>query len=105
MAFIRVHHGAMHRADHVRRPGMKTVVEETCEQAWLVAAEHLAGSVGHTDYNMVVEIAKPALHNPADIAMRKVVDAFFCEREVNRVSTVADTIFPAAQYLDHGRRG
>lgn len=84
---------------------MKTVCEETCEQAWLIAAEHLAVADGYTDYNMVVEIAKPALHNSADVAIRKVVDAFFRDREVNRVSTVADTIFPAAQYLDHGSRG
>lgn len=84
---------------------MIPITENTCEQAWLVAAERLAEADGNVAYNMVVEIAKPTLHEEADLRARRTVDAFFRQRDVNRVSTVADTIFPSAQYVDHGRRG
>lgn len=84
---------------------MKTVIEETCEQAWLVAAEHLAGISGHTEYNMVVEIAKPTLHEDADRRVRRTVDQFLRRHDANPITTVAGTIFPTADYKDHGSRG
>lgn len=84
---------------------MKTVIEETCERAWLTAAEHLAEVSGHAEYNMVVEIAKPTLHGDEDRRVRHTVDGFLRSRAANPITTVAGTIFPAADYKNHGARG
>ena len=84
---------------------MIAIIEETCERAWLGASEHLAAANGYIEYNMIIEIAKPTLHEASDRRSRTVVDEFLKTHDVNRVGTVADTIFPSAQYLDHGARG
>jgi hypothetical protein len=84
---------------------MIAIIEKTCERAWLRASEHLASADGYVDYNMIIEIAKPTLHEASDRRARTVVDEFFKKHEANRVGTVADTIFPSAQYVDHGARG
>jgi hypothetical protein len=85
---------------------VKPIGGETCERTWLNAAEHLASLKGsYTEYNLVVEIEHPTVHGPADHRVRKVVDDFLRAKRANPISTVAGTIFPAAEYLDHGVRG
>ena len=84
---------------------MIPIVAETCERAWLAAAEHLVARSGHTEYNLVVEIAKPADHDDADRRVRRVVDDFLRRHDANPLSTVAGTIFPTAEYVDHGPAG
>lgn len=84
---------------------MKAITQDSCETAWLEAAEHLASASGHTDYNLVVEIAKPAIHNAADVRVRSKVDAFLRAHKANPLSTVAGTIFPVSEYLNYGSRG
>jgi hypothetical protein len=79
--------------------------KETCEQAWLAAAEHLAKPGAHTDYNLVVEILKPTRHDEADRRVRAVVDGFLRRHQASPVTTVAGTIFPAAEYVNHGTQG
>lgn len=84
---------------------MKGIAQTTCELAWLEAAEHLAGLSSHTEYNLIVEITKPTLHEAADHRIRSTVDRFLRDHKANPVATVAGTIFPAAEYMSHGRRG
>src|SRR5512138_3297576 len=47
---------------------VKPISEETCERAWLAAAEHLSTG-SHTEYNLIVEIEKPAEHAKQDHAV------------------------------------
>lgn len=84
---------------------MIAVEERSCERAWLAVAEHLASCSGHVDYNIVVEVAQPAIHDQYDGRVYELVDRFLRDHKANPVSTVADTIFPAAQYLESGSRG
>lgn len=84
---------------------MKAITQDSCETAWLEAAEHLASASGHTDYNLVVEIAKPAIHDAADLRLRSKVDAFLRAHGANPLSTVAGTIFPVSEYRNFGSRG
>jgi hypothetical protein len=84
---------------------MIPIAEETCERAWLAAAEHLAAKNDHVDYNLIVEISKPTVHDEVDRRMRAAVDSFLHTHHANPVTTVAGTIFPAAEYVDHGSRG
>jgi thymidylate synthase len=83
---------------------VKPICGETCERAWLAAAEHLS-SGSHTEYNLIVEIEKPSVHDAADHAVRKTVDDFLKSKRANPCSAVAGTIFPAAEYLNHGAKG
>ena len=83
---------------------MKPITGETCERAWLAAAEHLSTG-SHTEYNLIVEIEKPAQHDEADHAVRKTVDKFLTSKGAQPCTTVAGTIFPAAEYVNHGARG
>jgi hypothetical protein len=45
------------------------------------------------------------LHEPADHRVRATVDQFLRAHNANPLSTVAGTIFPSAEYVNHGRRG
>lgn len=83
---------------------MKAISAETCERAWLAAAEHLSTG-SHTEYNLIVEVEKPAVHYDADHAVRKILDNFLTSKDAQPCSTVAGTIFPAAEYMNHGARG
>lgn len=84
---------------------MKAVTQESCELAWLEAAEHLAKMREHTEYNLIVEITKPAQRNDADRRIKSTVDQFLRAQKVNPLSTVAGTIFPISEYLNFGKRG
>lgn len=84
---------------------MKAISEKTCERAWLAAVEHLASVPEQTEYNLVVEIEKPAHHDAEDHRVRDLVDRFLRSHGAKPLSTVAGTIFPAAEYLNHGSRG
>lgn len=83
---------------------MKPISKDTCERAWLAAAEHLATGT-HTEYNLIVEIIQPSRHDEADLSLRSVVDEFLVARRAQPCSTVAGTIFPAAEYVNHGADG
>ncbi len=84
---------------------MTPIVQTTCELAWLEAAEHLAQVSDNSEYNLVVEIAKPTWHTAADLRVRATVDQFLRRHNTHPISTVAGTIFPAAEYVNHGVRG
>jgi hypothetical protein len=84
---------------------MMPISQTTCEQAWLAAAGHLAAASGHTEYNLIAEITKPTQHDAADRRVRRVVDDFLRAHQVNPITAVAGTIFPAAEYVNYGVRG
>lgn len=84
---------------------MKAISQITCERAWLEAAEYLVQASGHTEYNLIVEITKPTLHEAAEHRIRATVDHFLRSHKANPISTVAGTIFPASEYVNYGARG
>ena len=84
---------------------MKAITQESCERAWLEAAEHLAGVRQRTEYNLIVEITKPTMHDDADRRIQSTVDQFLRSYDANPLSTVAGTIFPVSEYRNFGTRG
>jgi hypothetical protein len=85
---------------------MKCMTHRTCEAAWFAAARFLQGATAHREaHNLVVEIQEPAAHTEVDLRMREQLDAFLRVHDANPVFTVAETIFPAAQYKEEGVRG
>ena len=83
---------------------MKPISAVSCERAWLEAAEHLSKG-SHTEYNLIIEIEKPAEHDAADQQIRMIVDDFLRSKRAHPCSTVAGTIFPASEYINHGSHG
>ena len=85
---------------------MKPISGTSCERVWLEAAEYLADEAqDHTEYNMIVEVQNPTARDDADRRIRGVVDEFLTSRGSWPLTAVAGTIFPAAEYRDHGTRG
>src|SRR5258706_15450686 len=77
------------------------VSEKDVSSAWVAALGTLMRAGGDA-VNLTVAIAEPTAE---DAGVRKVLDAFIAEqrrarpRAVQRVSTVANTLFPSAWYL------
>lgn len=74
---------------------------ETRAEAWLLAAEAMR-SKHERLYNVVLEINRPNLATPASRAIEAKVDAFLREFGAQPNHTVAETIFPAAEYRQGG---
>lgn len=79
----------------------KLVVAENLSEGWLAGLEALIGANGHF-VNLMVTISNPL---DEDVKIRESLDVFLEERRgwkvqpsVERVSTVANTIFPQALY-------
>lgn len=69
----------------------------TRAEAWLLAAEHMMGTHERA-YNLILEIERPGLATSASRAIEKKVDQFLQKHEAQPMHTVAETIFPAAEY-------
>ncbi len=69
--------------------------------AWLNAAKILCK---HRDraYNVIVEVEDPALVTPRSRAIEARVDAFLAAHDCQPIHTVAETIFPSAEYVTGG---
>lgn len=84
---------------------MKAITAETCEAGWLAGLEHLMGCPGRIEHNLMLEIAEPAKHSTADHRLRVTVDEFLTTHGAYPISTVAETIFPGAEYRRSGVHG
>ncbi|HAE55168.1 hypothetical protein [Parvibaculum sp.] len=73
----------------------------TRAEAWLMAAEHMQ-MTHEREYNVVLEILRPGLATPVSRKIEDKVDAFLRNFKAQPVHTVAETIFPAAEYLHGG---
>jgi hypothetical protein len=80
---------------------MLTAGDQTRAGAWLDAAEKLWLAKGPI-YNLIVEVAEPALATAASRAVEARVDEFLRQQDCQPVQTVADTIFPTTEYLSGG---
>lgn len=79
---------------------MIAVSKRTRAEAWLVAAAALRETHSRL-YNVIVEIQEPGLATAGSRAVENVVDTFLRKYDAQPTHTVAETIFPAAEY----RRG
>lgn len=80
---------------------METRSHQTRAGAWLDAAE-LLNSVKKPIYNLVVEVAEPTLATDASRAVEQRVDSFLAQYDCQPIETVAETIFPASEYISGG---
>jgi hypothetical protein len=84
---------------------MTAITEQTCTKAWLAAARHLNSQVNWRAYNIVLEIKDPLGLPADDRRVHDLVDNFLLEKADKRLSTIINTIFPAALYCRYGRAG
>lgn len=75
--------------------------DKTRAGAWLKAAKILRTHKERA-YNLIVEVEDPALGTPQSRAIEARVDAFLQAHGSQPIHTVAETIFPAAEYVTGG---
>jgi hypothetical protein len=73
----------------------------TRAEAWVLAAEAMQQAHARL-YNVVLEIEKPGLVTPQSRAVEAAVDQFLRSYDMFPIHTVAETIFPAAEYRQGG---
>jgi hypothetical protein len=84
---------------------VRAIEGETCEASWLAAAQYLLACHGHEQHNLIVEVAQPTQHSPQDRRIRGRIDDFLRNHDAQPLATVAETIFPAAEYRSGGSLG
>jgi hypothetical protein len=75
--------------------------QRDCESAWREAVRAVAGQVGHSAYNVILDIADSTLDATRQNPQIAVVDDFLNGYDKS-VETVANTIFPAGLYYRYG---
>jgi len=80
---------------------MTPLSDTTRAGAWLQAARALFDK-GDRIYNLILEVHQPSAATPASRAIEKQVDDFLREHECQPNQTVAETIFPATEYMRGG---
>lgn len=86
---------------------MKPITGETREDAWLQAMRHLYDLDDHIEYNLILEIKKPTGSDEKSKIIRDSLDGLLkCSSDnLYPIHTVADTIFPSAEYKKHKLKG
>ncbi|MBR8843167.1 hypothetical protein [Pseudoalteromonas sp. JC3] len=85
---------------------MHVISTETREEAWLQAVKHLKNCTSHKiEYNLILEVKKPALTNVRTKNIRDKFDSFAQTYLPYNSHTVAETIFPASLYKKYGSEG
>ena len=74
---------------------------KTRAEVWLNAVRVLHDSKSRL-YNLILEVNEPELTTSASRAIEKLVDAFLRDHNCQPLHTVAETIFPAAEYRQGG---
>ena len=73
------------------------ITAKTCTEAWLGAANLLAGTADRIAYNVILDIEQPITVTEVDQRIVEAVDRFLKKNEADPVATVAATIFPASR--------
>lgn len=84
---------------------LHTVRGNSCGEAWLKAANWLAGQPQRSSFNMIVGIEKPTFVSRSDFHIVQTVDKFLEAHDKAPTVTVAGTIFPAGLYKRNGSKG
>lgn len=83
---------------------MKLITGATIPAVWLDAAEHLIAA-GGADYDVFLNVATPTVYSATDRAILKTLDDFLRDAGGQRITTVAETIFPMSYYRRKGSAG
>lgn len=85
---------------------MKLISGETREEVWLEALEHLLlHAEDSIEYDLILEVKKPGLSSSRSREVRKELDVLLRDAKKYSVHTVAETIFPSAEYKSHQLKG
>ena len=84
---------------------MRAIEGQTCAESWLEALDYLVGCRWHEQHNLILEVARPANRSDRDRYILGIVDRFLVDHGSQPLSTVAETIFPGAEYRRSGVRG
>lgn len=78
---------------------MKLIAGETREEVWLSAIEHLLKEAeDRIEYDLILEISSPGSSNSRSKSIRSDFDDLLAGAREYSVNTVAETIFPLAEY-------
>jgi hypothetical protein len=83
---------------------MKLIQEQTLVRAWVAGAKHIQSTPNWDEFNLILAVADPTALGAVDKSNYEKMDAFLKSRH-RSVHTVAETIFPASEYIRHGTRG
>ena len=84
---------------------MKLIPTATVAEAWVEGCRHLGGLPNWTDTTVVLHIEKPTLVRRQDRAVADALDSFLVKHDRYPNHTVAETIFPAYEYVRGGVDG
>jgi len=86
---------------------MIPIYGKTNEEAWLRAVKHFIDNKIDLEYNLILEIRRPAATDQRSKNIRLELDRLLKDSNENlySINTVAETIFPAAEYKKHGIKG
>lgn len=84
---------------------MIPIYGETNEEAWLNAVKYFIDKKEDHAYNLILEIKQPATTDTRSKSIRCELDNLLKEADQYSINTVAETIFPAAEYKKHGADG
>lgn len=88
-----------------RGSALKAIEGQTCAESWLDAINYLLGCRWHEQHNLILQVARPADRSDRDRYILGIVDRFLIDHGSQPLSTVAETIFPGAEYRRSGVRG
>ena len=72
-------------------------------EAWLASTEYLL--VNGDSLNVILDIAAPAAEGKAGRKANEILDALYLKEKQLPIHAIAETIFPAWEYLHRGVRG
>lgn len=84
---------------------MTPIFGRTREDAWFKAVKHLLETDDNLEYNLILEVGEPTKTDDRSLAISESVDALLRSADMYPLNTVADTIFPAAEYKKRGMDG
>ena len=84
---------------------MKLIAADTLAGAWLADCRHLLDIRNWTDTTLVLHIAEPTMIGAEDQAVADILEEFLVTHGQYGHHTVAETIFPAYEYVTHGVEG
>lgn len=84
---------------------MQAIAASSRADAWFKAVNAIIADDDWEAFHLVVEIADASKSGTKDKAIEATVNDFLVAHDSQPLQTVAETIFPASEYLRHGRDG
>lgn len=84
---------------------MKSISKHTRAEAWLDAVDYLSSTEGNESVNLVLEITDPTAGTERSRFIETEADRLLSEANLQSLHTIAETIFPYAEYLRRGAEG